>query len=491
MTSAELSTALAASRRGLRRLEAQRVIDVVALRIGPSLVAGLILYSHTAEIGPSLLVFACILLAVHALSRPSLPLHLMPASRVLLGLAGPAIGVTVAGLIALAFGRRWPASEFVAILLASWLVTGLGAWTKARSERGMRARVGVVGSREIAADIVSELEAARVNSYEVVGWIGDGESAADYRGLRWLGGLDGVRVAVLAEGLDLLVFAPPAEGTGAAGTDEVWSRVAVECLELPVRLIAANQLYEETFGHVPVGMIDAAWYRFIMHPRFRASAPLSKRLFDLVLGTAIALLFLPVVAVAAIAIKLSDGGPVLYRQRRLGELGEEFEIVKLRTMRVDAEADGPRWSAADDERVTPVGRLLRRSHIDEVPQLWNVLKGEMTLVGPRPERGEIVAELEQRFPHYNRRHLVKPGIAGWAALRCGYAGSDLGTAWKLCHDLFYIKRRSVLSDTLILAETTVEVFRDAHRGLQAPDERILVGEEPDRADRPAAGAASG
>jgi lipopolysaccharide/colanic/teichoic acid biosynthesis glycosyltransferase len=224
-------------------------------------------------------------------------------------------------------------------------------------------------------------------------------------------------------------------------------------------------------------MIDSAWYRYIMHPRFRASGPRSKRVFDLAVGGLIALLFLPIAAIAALAIKIFDGGPVLYRQRRLGELGEEFEILKLRTMRTDAEAEGPQWATPDDLRVTRVGRILRRTHIDEVPQLWNVLRGEMTLVGPRPERPEIVAELERRFSHYTRRHLVKPGITGWAALRCGYAGSDIGTAWKLCHDLFYIKRRSMLADALILAETGVEVFRDAHRALRAPDERFLLGEE--------------
>jgi lipopolysaccharide/colanic/teichoic acid biosynthesis glycosyltransferase len=191
----------------------------------------------------------------------------------------------------------------------------------------------------------------------------------------------------------------------------------------------------------------------------------------------IGLVFLPVLAVAAIAIKLTDRGPVLYRQRRLGELGDEFGILKLRTMHTNAEANGPQWSPVADARVTRVGRILRRTHIDELPQLWNVLRGDMTLVGPRPERPEMVAELERRFPHYTRRHLVKPGVTGWAALRCGYAGSDIGTAWKLCHDLFYIKRRSMLADALILAETGVEVFRDAHRALRAPDERFLIGEE--------------
>ncbi len=214
-----------------------------------------------------------------------------------------------------------------------------------------------------------------------------------------------------------------------------------------------------------------------MHPRFRAAGPTSKRVFDLLVGSLMAILFLPVLAIAALAIKLVDGGPVFYTQRRLGEHGGGFDIIKLRTMRVDAESDGPQWSLERDERITRIGRLLRRSHLDEIPQLLNVFRGEMTLVGPRPERPEIVSQLERRFPHYTRRQLIKPGIAGWAALRCGYAGSDLGTAWKLCHDLFYIKRRSVLSDTLILAETSVEVFRDAHRGLRAPGERFLIGKE--------------
>jgi lipopolysaccharide/colanic/teichoic acid biosynthesis glycosyltransferase len=313
-----------------------------------------------------------------------------------------------------------------------------------------------------------------VRTYEIVGWIGP-QGPAEYRRLRWLGSLGEVRHAVSSQGIDLIVVAPGDAG-GARGED-ICSGAAEECIDLPVRLIAAGQLYEEVFGHVPVGMIDAAWYRYIMHPRFRASGPTTKRAFDLIVGGAIALVALPFLLLGVLAIRLFDRGPVLYRQRRLGELGEEFEILKLRTMRTDAEADGPQWAEAHDPRVTRVGRVLRRTHVDEIPQLWNVLRGDMTLVGPRPERPEMVAELERRFSHYTRRHLVKPGMTGWAALRCGYAGSDIGTAWKLCHDLFYIKRRSMLADALILAETGVEVFRDAHRALRAPDERFLLNEE--------------
>jgi exopolysaccharide biosynthesis polyprenyl glycosylphosphotransferase len=401
----------------------------------------------------------------------------MPASRILLGLAAPLVGAAAAWLIAAAAGQAYPFAEYEAVVLGSWLVMALGAWIKARLSEGLRARVAVIGPREFAADFVAELEAANVRTYDVVGWVSS-LGPAEYRRLRWLGTLDEVRSAVVDERIDLIVAGPGAGDAEGLSVEDVCARVAEECLDLPVRLIASNQLYEETFGHVPVGMIDAAWYRYIMHPRFRASGPHSKRVFDLVLGTVIGLLFLPVLVLAAIAIKLSDRGPIFYRQRRLGELGEEFDILKLRTMHTDAEANGPQWAAVADDRVTRVGRILRRSHVDEIPQLWNVLRGDMTLVGPRPERPEMVAELERRFPHYTRRHLVKPGIAGWAALRCGYAGSDIGTAWKLCHDLFYIKRRSMLADALILAETGVEVFRDAHRALRAPGDRFLLGEEP-------------
>ena len=452
------------------------MIDAIALRFAPSVAAGLIAYSHMGEVGASLIVFASMLVAAQLIERSNFPLHLMPATRILLGLAAPLLGGLIAWSIAAAAGTGYALGQYDAIVLGAWLVTALGAWIKSWLVDGMRARVAVIGPREFAADLASELHASDVHTYELVGWLAP-QGPAQYRRLRWLGGLEDVRAAVLEHRIELLVCAPSAGDPQGDPLVEVCARVADECLDLPVRLTAANQLYEDTFGHVPIGTIDGAWYRYIMHPEFRAASPLSKRIFDLLVGSLVAVFFLPVLAVAALAVKLQDRGPVFYRQRRLGEHGEEFEMLKLRTMRVDAERHGARWAAPEDERVTRVGRLLRRSHLDELPQLWNILRGEMTLVGPRPERPEIVIELEHKFPHYTRRQLVKPGIAGWAALRCGYAGSDLGTAWKLCHDLFYVKRRSILADTLILAETAVEIFRDAHRALRTPKERFLIGEE--------------
>jgi exopolysaccharide biosynthesis polyprenyl glycosylphosphotransferase len=468
----------------LRALEAQRLINVIAFKASPALVAGLIAYVHMGQAGSAVLVAAAMLGALQFVERSTLPLELMPAARLGLSLAAPLLGAGIAVALALAAGEHMAIAELEAPVAGAWLVMGLGAWVKARFDDDRRARVAVVGSAGFASDLAEELKAAGIRGYEVIGWFGREAApphtpdAAASR-LDYLGGLQGVRAAVLERRVELLVCArlEPAEGDHFADPDtDLYALIADACLDLPVRMIEANQLYEELLGHVPLGTTDSAWFRYIMHPRFRPTSPLWKRCFDLVNAGWMALMALPMIATAAVAIKLTDGGPVFYRQRRVGERGREFEIVKLRTMVEDAEAGGPQWCEAGDGRVTPFGRFLRRAHIDELPQIWNVLRGDMTLVGPRPERPEICAELESRFPHYTRRHLVKPGITGWAQLRCGYAGSDLGTAWKLCHDLFYIKRRSILADWLIIVETAFQAGRDAHRALRAPRQRFLVGE---------------
>jgi lipopolysaccharide/colanic/teichoic acid biosynthesis glycosyltransferase len=147
-------------------------------------------------------------------------------------------------------------------------------------------------------------------------------------------------------------------------------------------------------------------------------------------------------------------------------------------MRPDAQEGCAQWSSREDDRVLPVGRLMRKLHIDELPQLWNVLRGDMTLVGPRPEQPELVAELERRFTHYERRHLVKPGITGWAQVRCGYAGTKEGSAWKLCHDLYYLKHRSLFADLMIICETLRTFGHQAQFEVEPPSEQFIVLDRP-------------
>jgi exopolysaccharide biosynthesis polyprenyl glycosylphosphotransferase len=465
--------------RVLRALEAQRLLDLISLKVMPAVAAGLIAYLHLGQVGYAVVLGGAMLVALQLVERCALPLDLMPAARIALAVVAPVLGALLALVLELGAGDHVALGPLEPSVIGAWLVLALGAWMTVHFQEGRPARVAVIGSPGFAADLAAELGAAGIRGYEVIGWFGAAAPAGRSGGLECLGTLDGVRAAVIARRVELLVWAreeTSEQRGGADGGSDPCALIADACLDLPVRMIEASQLYEELLGHVPLGTIDAAWFRYMMHPRFRPTSPLSKRVSDLAIALPAAIVALPLMLAAAIGIKLTDSGPVLFRQRRVGERGQDFYVLKLRTMVTDAEAAGPQWCTADDDRVTRLGRLLRRTHIDELPQLWNVLRGEMTLVGPRPERPEIVAELEQRFPHYTRRHLVKPGITGWAQLRCGYAGSELGTAWKLCHDLFYVKRRSVLADWLIIVETLFEAGRDAHRALRAPEQRFIVGE---------------
>jgi lipopolysaccharide/colanic/teichoic acid biosynthesis glycosyltransferase len=461
-----------ASRRGPTRSELHRLATRFELRLVPALAAAVLAGALLDDFGAAALIGLAVLLASAPVDRTRLPLALLPAAR--FGMAGASIAFGVAAPMLLletswlGGGSRPPigTTEIFAVIgaaVAAMATAGaIRAWITSR----LPIHVAAVGDDP---DFGLALAAAGIRSHRLIGWIGPKPAQANLTA-SWLGEVSDLAQSMARFELDLLVLTPAAEEDGA----DVASTLTEACLELPVRMLTMRQAYEELLGHVPLGMADAAWYQHLVHPRFRTVAPWATRAFDLIVGSAIALVSLPILAVAAAAIKLEDRGSVIYRQRRLGESGEEFWMLKLRSMRADAEAFGPRWADEADERVTRVGTLLRRTHLDELPQLWNVLRGEMTLVGPRPERPEIVAELERSLAHYGRRYLVKPGITGWAQLRCGYSGSELGVAWKLCHELFYVKYRSVLLDVAIVLQTTLKVLHLADRSVPMPDEGFLL-----------------
>ena len=197
-------------------------------------------------------------------------------------------------------------------------------------------------------------------------------------------------------------------------------------------------------------MLDAIYSRSAAAIR---TPPLPDAL-DTLLALVLLALCSPLLLLAALAVRLEDGGPALYRQQRVGLHGRRFTILKLRSMRLDAESDGcARHAAHGDPRVTAVGRLIRRTRIDELPQLFNVLRGDMRLIGPRPERPCFVAQFTREIPHYAQRHAVKPGITGLAQVRVGYTADALGAAEKLRHDLDYVRNRSAWLDLRILLAT--------------------------------------
>jgi len=184
-----------------------------------------------------------------------------------------------------------------------------------------------------------------------------------------------------------------------------------------------------------------------------------KRVFDVWVSGAMLIATLPVMLFATLAIWLETGRPILYRQKRVGECGEVFEILKFRSMRADAEKDGvARWAKENDDRVTRVGKLLRLTRIDELPQLFNVLRGDMSFVGPRPERPPFVNELSRKVPFYASRHSVKPGITGWAQIRYPYGASVDDAVYKLQFDLYYVKNHSLFLDLVILFQTAQVVL---------------------------------
>jgi sugar transferase (PEP-CTERM system associated) len=238
-------------------------------------------------------------------------------------------------------------------------------------------------------------------------------------------------------------------------------RELLECRLAGVDVTELLTFLERETGRVRLDVLNPSW--LIFGPGFRRD-PLrlfSSRTLDIVASLLILMVSLPVMILSALAILVEDGwrGPVFYRQARVGGAGRSFALLKFRSMRPDAETDGqPRWAAKDDPRVTRVGAIMRKLRIDELPQILNVLRGNMSLVGPRPERPQFVTDLAQKIPYYVERHCVKPGITGWAQLCYPYGSSEQDAIEKLQYDLYYIKNNSFLFDLSILLQTVEVVF---------------------------------
>jgi len=220
-----------------------------------------------------------------------------------------------------------------------------------------------------------------------------------------------------------------------------------------VRVVRPQDWYERVLRRVSLDELDESWFLFDRPLRARRLYAAVKRATDLLAGVLGGLLVCLLVPLVALLTRLDDGGPVFFRQERVGRGGRPFMIWKFRTMRMDAEADGPVWAARDDDRVTRLGRVLRRTRLDELPQFFNLLAGDMALVGPRPERPRFVRLLERTIPFYDRRHLMRPGITGWATVRFGY-GDSVTDKWQSHeYDLYYLKHRSPLLDAEISVRT--------------------------------------
>ena len=229
------------------------------------------------------------------------------------------------------------------------------------------------------------------------------------------------------------------------------------CVQRGIVVTDVSTFFEREAGMVQLNVVDPSWLVFSNGFDYSTPRRLSKRFFDLAAASLLLLVAWPIMLLVALCVWLEDGAPILYRQVRVGERGQHFELVKFRSMRVDAEGDGvARWATKDDDRSTRVGRFIRLTRLDELPQLFSVIAGHMSFVGPRPERPHFVSLLSEEIRYYGVRHCMKPGLTGWAQLRYPYGASVRDAEEKLKFDLFYVKNHGLAFDLMILLQT-VEV----------------------------------
>jgi sugar transferase (PEP-CTERM system associated) len=353
-------------------------------------------------------------------------------------------------LPAIAIGRGLLAiTAAIAVIL---LAAGRLLFERIVDQDMFRRRVLVFGAGRRAASLLELRRRSDTRGFRIVGFVpseGDAVTMPDDRLLRRPDDL--YRWAIDAE-VDEIVVAMDDRRRAFPMHEFLECRLAgVDICELPTFL-------ERETGKVRLDVLNPSW--IIFGEGFRAS-PLQRMLergFDVLASLSLLVLASPIMLCAATAIRIEDGwrAPVLYRQRRVGRNGETFEVLKFRSMSVDAEKNGAVWATKNDPRVTRVGAVMRKTRVDELPQLLNVLRGDMSFVGPRPERPEFVAQLEQSIPYYRERHTVKPGITGWAQLCYPYGATEQDAIEKLQYDLYYVKNRSLLFDLAILVQT-VEV----------------------------------
>ena len=311
-------------------------------------------------------------------------------------------------------------------------------------------RVLILGVGQDAIMIAREMLTRREVGYNVIGFVGDDPAQIGKSLINpsVVGVMSDLEAVVGRHRPDRIVIAKPYRS----------GRMPLDLLlKLKVRdgvtLDEADAFYENLTGKIVFERLRL--WRLVLADGSRLALLYrrARRLLDVALASVIALLTSPLMLLTALAIKLESRGPVFYQQERVGLNNGTFRIIKFRSMRVDAEANGPVWAHEADSRVTRVGRWIRKRRVDELPQLFNIIRGEMSLIGPRPERPVFIKQLEQRIPYYSERHLVKPGLTGWAQVRYPYGASLEDAREKHQYDLYYIKNQSPMLDALILLET--------------------------------------
>jgi len=365
-----------------------------------------------------------------------------------LGLAWVALAITFYALPQVMIGRG---VTLISLPLALLLMVGWRLsihWFLGHPELGER--ILIVGSGEFAVEIARETLQRKDAGYRVVGFV-DNDPALVGKSLinpKVIGLTSELASLVKRENIDRLVVAIN-DRRGQFPTQELLKL----SLSGDVTIEESASFYERLTGRVLLDMIRPSWLIFSSRGRRARINEIARSAMHRIIALVGAILSLPIAIFTAIVIKLESRGPVLYKQERVGKNGRPFRLMKFRSMRTDAEKDGPVWAKTDDERMTRVGRIIRRVRVDEIPQFWNILRGDMNFVGPRPERPHFVAQLAQEIPYYEQRHLIAPGLTGWAQINYPYGASIEDAKQKLQYDLYYMKNQNVALDATIMFET--------------------------------------
>ena len=367
-----------------------------------------------------------------------------------------AIGLAVIAVALISFffpvglgGALWTASLGLAVVLLSVVRIVFWRWV---DHDVFRRNVLVFGAGGRAASMLKLRRRSDRRGFHIVAFIrADGDENA-FEDPRIVPPPDSVLDYAVAANVDEIVVAMDDRRRGFPSADLLACRFA------GIAVVDLLEFLERETGKVSVEVLNPSWLIF-SEGRTPTIDRILTRLVDYGVAVPMLLVALPIMAIIAIAILIDDGGPVLYRQTRVGYMGKPFVLYKFRSMIKDAEASGqPQWAAKGDSRVTRVGALIRKVRFDELPQLFNVIAGTMSLVGPRPERPPFVEWLSRQIPYYQERHVVKPGITGWAQLCYPYGATDQDALEKLQYDLYYIKNKSLIFDLMVLLQTAEVVL---------------------------------
>lgn len=342
----------------------------------------------------------------------------------------------------------------MAALLAVALVIGWRlAFVWMAKSLAPRKRLLIIGTSPTAISFARELEGRDELGVEIVGFVDPDASASGTSAARVIGSIEDIPAIVRARSVDRVVVSL-ADARGKLPMSTL--------LQMKLDGVTFDHLasvYEEYTGKIAVENLRPSWLIFADGFRKSRGHAIVKRVTDVCFAAAALIVLFPVLLLVALAVRLTSQGPILYHQRRVGQNGQLFYVHKFRSMLADAEATtGAVWAKKGDARITPLGGFMRRSRLDELPQLWNILCGHMSVVGPRPERPEFVGALRQQIPFYAQRHVVKPGLTGWAQVRYTYGASVEDAMEKLQYDLFYIKHMSIALDVLIMLATVKTVL---------------------------------